>query len=377
MAPSPLTKSSRMLYLDIARVVAIFLVCLNHAVNRSYSNYHGQMAEFLSTPLISTLFKTFCTVASQFGVPLFLMISGVLLMKKSIRSIDDIKLFYKHNLLGVFITAEIWYAIIYWFLVLFSPKYQYILDGGITTALLGMVKTMLFVDQVTFDGMWYMPMILCIYTTIPFLIIAKDQLMADKFSPVVLLPLGILYLVIMVLPAVNTALEMAGLPALSAKIYEENLFPMFYIYIFAGYFVGQGCLFRLKTWLIILVAVGLFATCYTIQYFAYSQPMDYLVSYSFPLLPICGAFLFELFRRMAPIFQKLGPLLGYLSRIAFGIYFLHIIIMTTLHSVTGGWEMIRPLRLVMYQGVSFLGSIALIFPLSKIPVLRKYLFMYK
>lgn len=60
-----------MLYLDIARVVAIFLVCLNHAVNRSYSNYHGQMAEFLSTPLISTLFKTFCTVASQFGVPLF------------------------------------------------------------------------------------------------------------------------------------------------------------------------------------------------------------------------------------------------------------------------------------------------------------------
>lgn len=366
-----------MLYLDISRVVAIFLVCLNHAVNRSYSNYHNQMGEFLSTPLVSTLFKTLCTVASQFGVPLFLMISGVLILNKSINSTNDIKRFYKHNLLGVFITAEIWYVIFYWFLILVVPGYEHHLANGIGPAIRGMIKTMLFLDQVSFDGMWYMPMILCVYATIPFLIIAKDKLKTDKFSPVVLLPLVILYLVIMVLPAVNAGRTMHGLPKLSLKIYEENLFPMFYIYIFFGYFVGHGCLSGFKTWLVGLITVGLFAICCGIQFYAYAQPMQYLIGYSFPLLPIGAAFLFELFRRMAPLLQKLAPAIHYLSRIAFGIYFVHIVIMTVLTLVMADWEMIRPVRLIVYQVVSFFGSIAVIAPLTKIPVLRKYLFMYK
>lgn len=383
MAPSPLVKTansgktSRTLYLDIARVAAIFLVCLNHAVNRSYDNYANQMAEFLTTPVISILFKTLCTVASHLGVPLFLMIFGVLIMKKPINSVKDIKHFYKHNLLGVFITAEIWYVLFYWYLLLGSPSHRHLLDEGILPAIWGMVKTMLFLDQVTFDGTWYMPMILCVYATIPFVVIAKDTIKRDKFSPIVLLPLLLLYLVIMVLPAINAGLSMHGLPKLALKIYEENLFPMFYIYIFAGYFVGQGCLSKLDSRSVGLIAVGLFGICCSIQYYAYSRPMNYLIGYSFPLLPFCAAFLFEFFRRIAPKLQKLAPTISYLSRIAFGIYFVHIVIITALTWFIGDWDMIRPLRLIVYQIVSFAGSIAVIAPLTKIPLLRKYLFMYK
>lgn len=236
---------------------------------------------------------------------------------------------------------------------------------------------MLFLDQVTFDGTWYMPMILCVYATIPFVVIAKDTIKRDKFSPIVLLPLLLLYLVIMVLPAINAGLSMHGLPKLTLKIYEENLFPMFYIYIFAGYFVGQGCLSKLDSRSVGLIAVGLFGICCSIQYYAYSRPMNYLIGYSFPLLPFCAAFLFELFRRIAPRFQKLAPAISYLSRIAFGIYFVHIVIMTALTWFIGDWDMIRPLRLIVYQIVSFAGSIAVIAPLTKVPLLRKYLFMYK
>ena len=39
-APTLNKPANRLLYLDIARALAIFLVCLNHAVNRGYSNYH-------------------------------------------------------------------------------------------------------------------------------------------------------------------------------------------------------------------------------------------------------------------------------------------------------------------------------------------------
>ena len=37
----------RSYYLDIARAIAIISISLNHAVNRTYDNYAGQMEEFL------------------------------------------------------------------------------------------------------------------------------------------------------------------------------------------------------------------------------------------------------------------------------------------------------------------------------------------
>ena len=123
-APTLNKPANRLLYLDIARALAIFLVYLNHAVNRSYSNYHNQLNEFVAIPMVSTLFKMVCTYASQLGVPLFLMISGVLLFRKPMDSPENIKKFYKKNLLSILITTEIWYVLSYWYLVLFRFKLQ-------------------------------------------------------------------------------------------------------------------------------------------------------------------------------------------------------------------------------------------------------------
>ena len=41
----------RSYYLDIARAIAIISISLNHAVNRTYDNYFGQMEEFLESPI--------------------------------------------------------------------------------------------------------------------------------------------------------------------------------------------------------------------------------------------------------------------------------------------------------------------------------------
>ena len=83
----------RQYYLDILRAVAIISITLNHAVNRSYANYSGQMAEFYSIPLWSTMLKTVVTVFSKIGVPLFMMITGVLIMNKKMDSRAVDKLF--------------------------------------------------------------------------------------------------------------------------------------------------------------------------------------------------------------------------------------------------------------------------------------------
>ena len=111
-------KQGRSLYLDAARVMAIISITLNHAVNRSYDNYNNQMGEFFRIAFASTLFKTVITVFSRIGVPLFLMITGALILNKKMETKEDVHRFYKHNLLSIFITAEIWYVLIYWLMTL-------------------------------------------------------------------------------------------------------------------------------------------------------------------------------------------------------------------------------------------------------------------
>lgn len=365
----------RMFYLDLARVIAIISISLNHAVNRSYRNYSGQMAEFLAIPFGSTLFKTVITVFSRIGVPLFLMITGVLILNKKMESASDVKRFYKHNLLSLLITTEIWYVLMYWFLLLGNNGLQR-LDWA--EAIGGMLGTMLFIDQTTMGSMWYMPMILCVYTTLPFLVMIKDKLAGAK-EKILYLPVVLLFTIAMVIPCINDLLSVLKLQKFTTPLAEHYFFSFYYIYIIVGYLVGKGTLGKLSTWSVTAVAAGTFLICCGYQLWVYSQPADYLVGYSFPLLPICAGFLFELVRRGAERVQKLERPVTCISRIAFGIYFVHIVIMTALVAVLDRVApgMLRPLRLILLEVVSVGLSVAVILPLSKIKVLRKYLFLIK
>ena len=233
------TASGRMYYLDVARVIAVLAISVNHAVNRSYANYSGQMAEFLSIPLWSTILKTVVTIFSKLGVPLFMMITGILILNKKMETSADIKKFYKRNLLGLLITVEIWYALMYWYCILVGDHGWVLEKRGIGGAIVGMFETMLFQNQITFDSMWYMPVIMCIYTTLPLVVIAKDKLSESKFSAVVFLPLMVVFLNNMVRPVVNTVLTIQGAETYSSALQMVDLMPYFYIYILLGYFVGR------------------------------------------------------------------------------------------------------------------------------------------
>jgi surface polysaccharide O-acyltransferase-like enzyme len=365
----------RMFYLDVARVIAIISISLNHAVNRSYRNYSGQMAEFFAIPMASTLFKVLISVFSRIGVPLFLMITGVLILNKKMDDASDVKRFYKHNLLSLFITTEIWYFLMYWFLIIGSNGIR---DNGWRSVILGMFSTMLFQNQTTMGSMWYMPMILCVYTTLPFVVMVKDKL-SDSKSKLLYLPLGLLFVVAMLLPGINDLLTVLGMERFGTPLAENYLFSFYYIYIIVGYLIGKGTLARLKTATVMLVTTGSFLLCCGYQLWAYSRPADYLVSYSFPLLPVCAGFLFELVRRSAHLAAKAEKPITCISRIAFGIYFVHIVIMTALVEVL---DLFIPglslwLRLILLEIVSVGLSVAIILPLSKIKIFRKYLFLIK
>ena len=365
----------RTFYLDFARVIAIISITINHAVNRTYHTHTDQLAEYLAIPLSSTLLKVVVYIFSRMGVPLFLMITGVLIMNKKMEDVSDVRHFYKHNLLSLLITAEIWYFLMYWYLVIGNNT---IAEQGWATVIIGMFSTMLFQNQTTMSSMWYMPMIMCVYTTLPFVVMIKNKLAGSK-GKCLYLPIVLLFVAGMVLPSINNLLSILGMNKLTTPIQEHYLFSIYYIYILVGYLVGKGILKAWKTRSVIACTAGSFLLCCGYQLWAYTMPTDFAVDYNFPLLPVCTGFAFELMRRGAHWFQKAEKPITYISRISFAIYFLHIVFVTALKTVLDQFvpELLLPVRLILLEVASVGLSIAVIMPLSKIKVFRKYLFLIK
>lgn len=69
-------KADRKLYLDVLRVVAIFAVIFNHTNTRGYALFLN------ATESIFFPIYIFCSALSKIAVPIFLMISGALLLRK-------------------------------------------------------------------------------------------------------------------------------------------------------------------------------------------------------------------------------------------------------------------------------------------------------
>lgn len=311
------------------------------------------------------------TVFSHLGVPLFLMISGALLHKR-METADDVKRFYRHNLIELFITTEIWYFIMYWFIFFEDISTGY-WEEGLAGTLLGCVKTMLFLDQSTMSSMWYMPMILCLYTTIPFAAVLVKKLSLKALS----LPLLLAFLYGMCLPALNSLLVLRDIPPMDTAVYLFNLCSIYYLYVFTGYFISQGGLQRLRTGEVAVLTVLLFALICGYQLYAYSDWVDYLVDYDFPLLLLCAMGLLELLRRGAEHLRGLRPAVTYLAKISFGIYFVHILIMSLLYWHMDFSEWSHLWTLLFLEGVSVGGSILLIALFSGIPFCRRRMFGIK
>ncbi|MCC3351458.1 acyltransferase family protein [Ruminococcus albus] len=89
---------NRIEYIDVTRTIAIISITCNHAVNRSFNVASDSFSEFNNIPLYLTLFKVVVYMFSRIGVPLFLMISGALLLHRDYTDEGKLNRFLKHNL---------------------------------------------------------------------------------------------------------------------------------------------------------------------------------------------------------------------------------------------------------------------------------------
>ncbi len=371
-------ESKRIGYMDVIRTIAILSITMNHACDYSFSIDRNTFEEFNSVPFGVSVVKGFLFVFSRLGVPLFLMLTGALLLDRDYSDKSVFNRFIKHNFFSLFVTTEIWLCIMFWYLQL--PKMHELVSGNIDryiyiyNVLKNFVLNQLFIDQTTMASMWYMPMILCVYLMIPIMSVAIKKIDGRLIAGIY----GIMLFGSMILPNINALRTISGHYSDLYFHLNTNFFmSQYWLFVFAGYFVSKGILSKWKTYQVALVCFLSYVFTVMFQVWAYSSTEDYQVIYSDVGTLVASAFLFELLRRGGRASNKMTPLFEKISKSSFGIYFVHICIMHGLNRVIPVEKLSFLPRFLMLEVLSFAGSLIIIKIFSASRWCRKYLFQIK
>lgn len=371
--PSSENDRGRVLYLDLARVFAIMFVALNHGVNRSFSIYSDTFIEYASSSFLTSVFKSGLYILSRVGVPLFLMITGTLILRKSFEKRTDFKSFYIHNWGRLLITCEIWFLITYlWgmWINLNDAMQTWTVSQKIGNCILNA----LFINQYVVGSMWYVQMIVPIYLILPFLAV----LLKRGYGKYLVIPCLCSYIITMLVPDLNDLFRLCGVQLDMKSSLIEPVYHLC-IYILLGYYISsETCILRrlCNSQMLLCLAVS-FGAISQYQLWAFKSEPNVILGYESTGILIVSIFAFEVLRRYAYLFEKFRGVIQYISSRAFGIYFVHILIMETMvHFVNfTGWK--RVPKAIFLQFASLGASLAAIAVLSKIKVLKKYMFLIK
>ena len=313
--------------LDLAGAFAITSISLSHAINVAYDVYGDQYLEFITTGVWAQIIKAVLRILSQLGVPLFLMLTGILILRKNILNNKAIHRYYTRNFGGILITSEIWMFII--FIIKISTQYSSFYSGLVSLNTLNIIKdcflNQLFINQNTFGSIWYIPMILAVYTVLP---VVNLAIHSSKSKLVILVPLLLVFFVGYIIPDINTVFRLAEIPfRLNMEFLTSNVFSEYLVYVLCGYYLfnyfNSEYIKRIPTLLFLLVAILSFSCSAYIQFIGFSKEFNFLIDYCncFVLIPSLSVFCLIL--RVAPLLKRVKKSVTFLSKASFGIYFIH------------------------------------------------------
>lgn len=365
--------NKRILWLDLARVIALLSISLNHAVDRAVNV--GDEISYLNNVGFSftAIFYTIVYFFSRLGVPLFLMITGALIINKKIDTYSDVIIFYKNNLLKLLITSELWIAIMYWIIII-SKLPGYDIPNKFSSIIVNFIATLLFNMNYTYGNMWYIPMILAIYIILPCFSIAINKVGIKIF----IIPFFAVLTTGMLIPNFNELLEILRIDyVVQTDIVWQNIFSIYMLYILIGYCISQGLLKKVHSNVLITLFVLLFAfsIIYIILYSNIGSHYD--ISYYHIYTLLVAALLFEILRRYGNLVKQYSASITYLSKISFAIYFMHIILMEFMRYSYDFNKLPHIVSLLILEIVPILLSILFIVLLSRNKYLRKYLLMIR
>ena len=344
---------TRIEWIDFVRAIAILTVLYIHATDGIYIISSDTIMNYT---IYSRIFNFASLFIGRIGVPFFLMITGYLLLD---RSYDDerVRKFWNKNCKGLIIVTVIW-AIIY------AVSLQFITVGTIQVNFAE-------AGNLFFSHMWYMPMIIGMYLSMPFVANALEN-----FDPQTIKQATIVFaLLAFLLPFITIVFAMHGIENASIQYCLGFSGGVYGIYIILGYLVKKGLFKKYSSATMGLIAIASFIICLLFQYYAFAIEYDFFLWYEFPFI-LTGSFaLFELCSRMEKV--RAFPLVSFLSKYSFAVFLVHNLFRLPLLPLVVQLPYTEPVKAIILWILLIVFSYIAVVIIYRIPRFGKYILYMK
>ena len=289
--------------------------------------------------------------------------TGFLILNKKFENEEDVKKFYKRNLLSLLITSEIWIVI---YTVYFS------IHDNQTFSFEKLFRRMLFFEY-TPSHMWYIPTIIGIYLAIPFIGYILKKFSLKTFR----IPICIIILNTFILSTINSIVSVFKINPFNSKLDLEFLGASYGIYVILGYIVSQKKLKNIKTRWLILGICSSFIYAIAMQIFLNNRGKNYYIWYNSIFILLMALFLFELFTRIKLQSEITKKIFTFISKASLAIFFIHKIIQNCIGQTINKMEINNPFKVGIVFGISIAVSIIIVLILKKVDWIKKRIFLIK
>lgn len=362
-------KENRIIYFDHLRVLATFAVVVLHvaSVNWYSSDVNGtdwQMFNFYDSIV-------------RWGVPIFLMISGALFLRRDIA----ISRIYKKYVLRIGVAFIAW-SFIYYLLSFGIPS-----PKNIAEQFLGLFKDGKTQRIVSIIGgqyhLWFLPMIVGIYLCLPIIKKIVEDKRIEKYFLILSFIFG--FLIPQVVNLTNDFATDNIKAVVNAINGEIGLMDMRMVLGYAFYFILGYYLsvtdFNKKTRAIIY-ALGLFGFAFTIiadsavSIKAQTPTATYYGNFCVNILFEAVA-VFTLYKNLSFKNERFNRLIKVMSKLSFGAYLVHVLFIDKLNTVFAINTLSLPvpsyIAVIIISLTVFVLSFLVSAILNCIPVIREYI----
>ena len=339
----------RVEWIDLVRAIAILTVLFVHA---SDGIYILNANDAIQLTMSSRLFEYVALFIGRIGVPFFLMITGFLLLDRSY-SDEKTQKFWRINCKNLIIVTVIWtiiYALSIYALV--------DLSSGVDVTEAG---------NLFFSHMWYMPMIIGMYISIPFVASALDGF-DEKTINMALIVFAIMAFIV---PFLSVLADMNGIKDFSIQFSLGFSGGVYGIYIILGYLVKKDYFKKYSSKLIALFAIVSFVMCVLFEYYSFIRGYDFFLWYDFPFILTGSYALFELCSRIKHV--KNYRLVHFLSKYSFAVFLIHNLFRLPLLPIFADSSFSQPVKAILLWILLIILSYIAAVIIYRIPKVGKFI----
>lgn len=342
-------------WIDLVRVIAIVCVLICHSVEFIYGQADLSDAG-------SRVFIFACHAFGRLGVPLFLMITGCLLLD---RHYDEavIRRFWTKKWLNLLACTGIWFVVYEVFLFAI---------GRGTTDPVKLIQELLITRNIDLTHTWYMGMILAVYILIPFVAMAINSV--DK--KILLFPFIIFFVYEFGRGTVNAFIEFIRPEYMMNTQFVSGFSGgVWGIYLVTGYLVKKGILKKISN---IILILGFAASLVVLLVFMMTQTFFGTISNRYVwydnIFVFTGSLmLFELLSRIAGLKGTGYKLVRFIAKYTFPIYLTHVMVMELLLPYLSGLQCAKSVKALLLTAAGLGIGLGVSKLLAMIPKAGRYI----